>query len=1201
MAEVAADVAPSRRCEVCGADISPVAPGGQCPRCLLSLASAADLGAPFSSEEFLDAGQPRRVGDYELIEEIARGGMGVVYRAWQLSIEREVAVKMILAGQLASPMLVARFRNEAAAAAKLDHPHIVPVYEIGEFETQHFFSMRFIPGKRNIAAWARALPAAARFQAIALAMSEVARAVAYAHERGVLHRDLKPSNILIDEADEPQVTDFGLAKLLDDPDALQLTVSSAILGSPSYMAPEQAEPRGREITTATDVYGLGAILYELLSGRPPFTGATPLIVARRVVEEAPRRLLDVPADLDTLCRHCLAKNPADRYASAAALAEDLERFARGQPIEAQPESTFAIISAWSRRHPAIATLTTALFVALLVGFIGVVWQWRRAEAGRTATDQANAQLRDTITHLEWRQIDELIERDYTPRAVVNLAARLRADPQSWQAASYAISIIEQHPFAVPVGPALVIPAGAPEPRAVLSADGRVVAFVEKARLLRGVDPATMRDAFPPLETAADLVSIAFSPDGALLAAGTVDGAITLWQMPGGQLISRTVTLASPLREFVFSADGSTLVVAGGGFVGSGAVADFRAGLAPFRMLATGFAPAHVRSSADGRSFVAWGAGRDGPLLSWGPPGSGAPYRLPVSGVLNAALDAPGRRLAVLVDNMHVQVWDLAERRLLSTIESELSPILQLRLTPDGERVVIGFRIGEVRVYSALSGLPTSRSMRQLYQTSALTLSANGTQVVTGAWDFRARLWDVASGEARCEPIRHRGVLHAVTLSADAGTLLTLAEENGAKIRYLQALRLRPRVEPAVFSPPGTTNLDAGQMSPDGRYIAFGAEYPRPTLNVFETATGRALLDRFQPVGQVYAAEFSPDSRRLFVVTNRGSCSAWSVPEMQPLWPTLQLPKGVQPATLSPDGRTFAIGGTDGVLRQLDTASGKITRELRHGALIKSVRFSPDGTRLTTGGVDALVHIWDPASGEKVATLRGHRDRILATSFSSDGARVASASYDSTARLWDAVTGAPLGEIMPHGGEVSYVAWSPDGRRVATAARDGTARIWDGLTGAPLIDPIARHDTVLNVNFHRDGRRLLTLDQSGFRFWDVQTGEAVSVQYPAPASGGIGVDSPSFRDSLTPDGQGVCVIHAQSAARLWRIADPPAPVPGWFPDFLDLIATGGMGQPGRDTIQPGAPLLAFIERARTFGDTDFYEAWVRRYLGLAPAG
>ncbi len=234
-------------------------------------------------------------------------------------------------------------------------------------------------GKQSLAP-----PAAGR---IATMMAKVARAVAFAHERGVLHRDLKPSNILVDEKGEPQVTDFGLAKLVSEHDSA-LTLSAAMLGSPSYMAPEQADGRHHDVTTATDVYGLGAVLYELLAGRPPFLGTTPLATARAVLEEMPAPLVGVPRDLATVCLKCLAKEPAQRYATALALAEDLEHFARGEPVRARPVTTPEALWRWARRRPKIAALLGALLLAFVLGFAGVTWQWREAEAARQHTEEA---------------------------------------------------------------------------------------------------------------------------------------------------------------------------------------------------------------------------------------------------------------------------------------------------------------------------------------------------------------------------------------------------------------------------------------------------------------------------------------------------------------------------------------------------------------------------------------------------------------------------------------------------------------------------------------------------------------------------------------------------------------------------------------------------------------------------------------------
>jgi tRNA A-37 threonylcarbamoyl transferase component Bud32/tetratricopeptide (TPR) repeat protein len=359
-------------CQQCGATLSGDGPGGSCPSCLMALAVEED-GDSQSGETAAGRMPARYFGDYELLEELARGGMGVVYRARQVSLNRPVALKMILAGQLATPAAVQRFHIEAESAARLEHSNIVPIYEIGVHEGQHYYSMKLIQGGtladsplKPDAGSRRSLEEAAGL------MAKVARAVQFAHQRGILHRDLKPTNILLDEEGEPHVADFGLAKLADDNSGL--TVSSAVMGTPAYMSPEQAEGGAKSLTTAADVYSLGAILYELSAGRPPFYADTAIATMRRVCEEQPaslRRLNPiVDRDLETICLKCLCKNPEGRYATAAMLADDLECWLRHEPIAARPSSALQRFWSWRRREPALAGSLVAIAALLLIVAIG---------------------------------------------------------------------------------------------------------------------------------------------------------------------------------------------------------------------------------------------------------------------------------------------------------------------------------------------------------------------------------------------------------------------------------------------------------------------------------------------------------------------------------------------------------------------------------------------------------------------------------------------------------------------------------------------------------------------------------------------------------------------------------------------------------------------------------------------------------------
>lgn len=402
----------------------------------------------------------RLLGDYELLEELGRGGMGVVYRARQVKLQRQVALKVILAGQLASATQVRRFQVEAEAAAKLDHPNIVPIFEIGEHLGHHFFSMKLVDGPTLAQAICRqnppsgkpepeksgATPPLATPTAAARLVATIARAVHYAHQRGVLHRDLKPGNILLDREAHAHVTDFGLARLLERDSSL--THSVAVMGSPDYMPPEQAAGQAHAVTTAADIYSLGAILYELLAGRPPFQADSPAMTIRLVLESEPVSPTvhnrTAPPDLATICLKCLEKEPSRRYPTAGALAEDLERFCRDEPILARPATALEKIWRWARRNPAVASLAVAAFLFLMLGFAGVVWQWRRAE--RTAERETREHQRaETHALAEARQrqraeAEELSGRRHLYAAHVNLARR------AWEEgnARRALELLEVH-------------------------------------------------------------------------------------------------------------------------------------------------------------------------------------------------------------------------------------------------------------------------------------------------------------------------------------------------------------------------------------------------------------------------------------------------------------------------------------------------------------------------------------------------------------------------------------------------------------------------------------------------------------------------------------------------------------------------------------------------------------------------------------
>ncbi|MFO0951736.1 MAG: serine/threonine-protein kinase [Isosphaeraceae bacterium] len=433
------------RCVHCGGEMPADAAEGRCPHCGaqpplddtgladsfgattedsgITVAPVARAGAPWvprvtPDESTCDPDQTQAVrtpsgelprgatvryfGDYELQKELGRGGMGVVYRALQVSLNRTVALKMIRSGVFADNAELQRFQNEAQAVALLDHAGIVPVYEVGEHDGQRYFSMKLVEGG-NLADRLPSFSADPR--AAATLLAETAEAVHHAHMRGVLHRDLKPANILVDAQGHPHVTDFGLAKRVEDD--VELTASGAILGTPAYMSPEQTEGRRGTITTATDVYGLGAILYTLLAGKAPFGGglADTLHAVREKPPEPPRGLnANVPRDLETICLKCLAKDPRRRYPSAQALADDLRCWLDARPIAARRVGLAERAWLWCRRKPAVAALAAAVAVAVLAGTVGIFAVQARANAELRLSNQRLGRQRSRAEEREQQAI-----------------------------------------------------------------------------------------------------------------------------------------------------------------------------------------------------------------------------------------------------------------------------------------------------------------------------------------------------------------------------------------------------------------------------------------------------------------------------------------------------------------------------------------------------------------------------------------------------------------------------------------------------------------------------------------------------------------------------------------------------------------------------------------------------------------------------
>jgi len=781
-------------------------PPGNPPRSPHEQPTAQVLGQDPSAT--LNAIEPDRVryfGDYEIIREIARGGMGVVFQARQVSLNRPVALKMILAGQLANDTDVKRFYTEAEAAANLDHPGIVPIYEVGQHEGQHYFSMGFVEGQSLSQRLAeRPLPA----RESAGLIRRVSEAIEYAHRRGVIHRDLKPANILVDKDGNPRVTDFGLAKRIQGDSGL--TGSGQIMGTPSYMPPEQAGGKRGEVGPAADVYALGATLYALVTGRPPFQAATPMDTLLQVMERDPvnPRQLDpgIPRDIETIALKCLAKDPARRYASAGALADDLRRFLDGQPIDARPASRAEKAWKWARRNPVVASLCAVTALAILGGTAGVFSQWRRAEAALTVARRnfLDAQAQRKLAEANYKEAE--VQRKLAEAKTADVQAQ--AKKLERQAYISLVALSQQETEANNVALADRHLDRCPTTlrgwewrycartnhgeRAVTRTAGRgytylaVLSLDGSAFACAGGKEAWVRDLegkerFAMVGHTDEIQSVASSPDGTLIATGGKDLVIRLWSArdgtPRGVLRGHRIWVMG----LCFSPDSRQLASAAGAW----ALTPGRAhevklwDVGDAREIHTllsgpGGGALTVAFTPDGRRVAAgtigggvhvWEADSGRPVHEFVP----SPHQGMIFGV---AFSPDGRLLAAATGSASVIVWDVNSRAEVRAFRGHDGEANVVRFTRDGRRLVSGSKDTTVRLWSLETGGQQGVHHGHTGSVSTIDFDPSGERLYSSSLDGTTRVWDAAWETHPAVVTGHTGAVHSVAFHPDNTTMAT---------------------------------------------------------------------------------------------------------------------------------------------------------------------------------------------------------------------------------------------------------------------------------------------------------------------------------------------------------------------------------------------------------------------------------------------
>jgi eukaryotic-like serine/threonine-protein kinase len=1102
----------------------------------------------------------RELGDFRMVRELGRGGMGIVYEAIQMSLGRRVALKVMLDLAALNPRMMQRFHVEAQAAASLRHSHIVPVFAIGSEEGIAYYAMQYIEGcdlgriigqlRGDDATGIRdgdGLKVAPRQplfhrgstfdRDVARLGRQAATALEYAHANDVVHRDIKPSNLLIDQAGHIWITDFGVARIRG---GLELTQTGEALGTPRYMSPEQALGRRTPLDGRTDIYSLGATLYEVLTLAPPFRGSDRIDLLRRIPEEEPpppRKIEPrIPVELETIVLKAMAKDPADRYATAGEMADDLGRFLDDRPIRACRPSLLNRATKWTRRHRRLVAAGGAAVLVVAVALAAAAFQytvWLRhhnsaleteaTRADRNA-DLANRARRLANRHLHAAQLrlaSGAIENGQFERAQDLLHDQLRSpgedDPRDfawrllWKRATGQIAPLYGHERDVK--------ALAMSPDGHTLASGDQVGTVRLWDLRTGSALADLKGHVLPISR------LVFSADGSLLAsAADADSQsraeVMLWEAATGRELARIDGLARGIAVVpAFLRDPLALRLRTSS---RETVADewLESAFVEIRTydLARGPTPLVLRSAwrpqgdaclTDAGQVVAFAAAPSPEADRWTPNDAGAG---PIEWAFDAARfrarplaasSADGRVIAAAFGNREVSCREAGTGRELCRYTSPI-PLRSLALSPDGRTIAAVCESGVLELRTLATGKRVTVSMSAIPKRNAslhLAFSPDGSKLATSDWAIRGgaapvTLWDVATGTRLGQYPGHCDRVADLRFAADGRSLAIAA---GPTIRCWFLDR-------ESESPPLAGHNDEAwsvAFSPDGEVLASGSDDDDDpeTIKLWDPTTGRLIRGWPGGRGTTAALAFSLDGRTLASahLADQDNVRLWDVGTGKSLATLSGHTARARTLAFHPHGKLLASAGSDRTIRLWDVDARSSAGTLNgHQDTIQQLAFAPDGSQLASASTDRTVRLWDLARRQVARTLAGP-ERFTSVGFSPDGRMIAGAAEDGTITLWDAATGAQLGVLRDEVRALRALAFSPDSRILASAGEVGPIRLWDVLTSQELHSLTDRSGYVHSLAFAPDGSSLaytshdgaVAVCRTGAALWPVRRGAGES--------------------------------------------------------------------------------------------------------------
>ncbi len=1184
----------------------------------------------------------RQFGDFELMAQLGAGGMGTVHLARQRSLGRVVALKLLPPGLSADEVSAARFRREVGAMARADHPNVVRVLQSGRTEGTLWFAMELVEGgdlsevastltanesrgalsdddlaravatvsdqKREKIGDAEAgSPARALgttnapphlgegrsyFRRLAEVFRDAARGLQHLHDRGILHRDVKPGNIMLTR-DEGRavVMDLGLARATDNS---ALTRPDALLGTIQYAAPEQLQQGLLSVDTRADVYGLGATLYELSTGRAPYEGATTEALISQVlrVDPAPPRRVDrsVPVDLDAVIRKAMDRDPDRRYRSMDAIADDLDRFARGEPVLARPPGLGTLFRLWVKRHAAVAALTAA---SLLIIVAGTVLFLRSLQTQRDVAERERERAEGLQGTAE-RERDRAVAAEQEGRAHLARNYRWRAESTRSAAESLLFAARAVDVDDTPDTRAALLTA-LPRQRSPLwtsssgiagliamafSPDGERLATGGEHLRVWDVESGALEAAYIyPSEEDSMVVSVAFDAASSTIAAGCIDGRVLLWNAALPEVYPGVLHGHEAGALSMLFLDGGRRVITASQ---DGSIRTWD----PLTLTSLAVWEGHegavqqLAASPDGRHIAS--GGRDGTIRIWERATGEETHRYTgqeEGGITFLAYVSDERVVATHGGGAIVQ-WDVGASRPARTIPGDGSKLHAAALTPDDAQLVTGHADGSVRRTDLATGQLSMRTLGHAQMTTAVAVSPDGRLAATGSIaDQRLLFWDLTTGQRVAWLEGHSEEIYDIACVSDR-RVATASKDATVRLWDAESGRevgVSKRFDQSVYT------LVAHPKEP-----VLAAGFADGTLRLLDAQS----LEETRRLGKLDAepsrAAFTSDGAELASVSSDGHLTVWQVEEGTR---RLDIAAGdgfLYGVALTPDDSIIATGGADKLIRLWDRTTGEELRRLPgHTSDVMSLAFSVDGRRLFSVGGDKTLRVWDVASGEAVAVVDDRDMTLLDVAVSRDGTRVAVASWSGVVTIYDAVSLSRIARLEGHarrvwslafdakshrlysgGADLKLAAWSFDpaqaptvltapphdvrevvadrtGTRLASAGVDPVIRVWDAASGVLRATLPGHQVSVAGLAWQHHGDQLISVGaDETVRRWNPQTGALeATLAWKGP-------DYP-WDAALSPD-DSTLAVACDSGVRLWDMArgealahwlTPPAPATG----------------------------------------------------------